>query len=134
MDIKETEELERLASIPGWIRNSQDALDAIVNEFGGERNRLKTHQLALKLVKSIKFDDRDGTTQSGVGLLCIDPDAYELSETSYRRGYLGGFTHALDEICDGKTIEDCNCYANEELIAWRSGDCTKQVLPPTKDS
>ncbi|MGB7323296.1 MAG: hypothetical protein WBD31_00385 [Rubripirellula sp.] len=134
VDIKEIEELERLAAIPAWIRNSRDVLDAIVNEFEGEPNRVKVHQLALKLAKSIKFDDIAGTMQSGDGLRCVDPDAHELSETSYRRGYMGGYSHALDAICDGKTIEDCNSYMNEDLIPWREGDCTKQEVPPMKDS
>ena len=57
-------------------------------------------------------------------------DAAEASERSYRRGFMHGFSMAIDAAEKCMTISDMLDYLNNDLTEWRESSADSQKMPP----
>ena len=57
-------------------------------------------------------------------------DAAEASERSYRRGFMHGFSMAIDAAEKGMTIADMLDYLNNDLTEWRESSADSEKMPP----
>lgn len=60
-----------------------------------------------------------------------DPNAI-IAEAAYRRGFMHGYSQAIDHVEDGDTIQDMLDYINKPLVEWRESRCDREVQPPPK--
>ena len=51
-------------------------------------------------------------------------------ERSYRRGFMHGFSRAIDAAERCMTISDMLDYMNNELSQWRESNSSEMTLPP----
>ena len=51
-------------------------------------------------------------------------------EQAFRRGYVHGYIHAIDDHTNGKTTQQQNRFVDTALADWREGDVNKMVQPP----
>ncbi len=58
-------------------------------------------------------------------------DAAEASERSYRRGFMHGFSMAIDAAEKGMTIGDMLDYLNNDLTEWRESSADSEKMPPS---
>ena len=57
-------------------------------------------------------------------------DAAEASERSYRRGFMHGFSIAIDAAEKGMAISDMLDYLNNNLTEWRESSADSEKMPP----
>jgi len=57
-------------------------------------------------------------------------DAATASECSYRRGFVHGFSQAIDATENGMTISDMIDYLNNDLAEWRQSSADTEKMPP----
>lgn len=57
-------------------------------------------------------------------------DAAEAAERSYRRGFMHGFSQAIDAAEKGMTISDMLDYLNNDLTEWRESSADTEKMPP----
>ena len=57
-------------------------------------------------------------------------DAATASERSYRRGYVHGFSKAIDAVEKGMSLTDMLDYLNYELGDWRDSSADGEKTPP----
>jgi hypothetical protein len=57
-------------------------------------------------------------------------DAATASEGSYRRGFMHGFTQAIDAVEKGMSLIDMLYYLNNDLIEWRNSSADREKMPP----
>ena len=57
-------------------------------------------------------------------------DAAEAAERSYRRGFMHGFSQAIDAAEKGMTISDMLDYLNNDLTEWRESIADTEKMPP----
>jgi hypothetical protein len=58
-------------------------------------------------------------------------DAATASERSYRRGFMHGFTQAIDAIEKGMSLIDMLRYLNYDLVDWRNSSADREKMPPS---
>jgi hypothetical protein len=74
--------------------------------------------------------DSDEIRPVSVGDLPKSGDAAEASERSYRRGFVHGFSMAIDAAEKGMTISDMLDYLNNDLAEWRESSADSEKMPP----
>ena len=74
--------------------------------------------------------DSDEISPISVGDLPKWGDAAEASERSYRRGFMHGFSIAIDAAEKGMTISDMLDYLNNDLTEWRESSADSEKMPP----
>ena len=52
------------------------------------------------------------------------------AERSYRRGFMHGFSQAIDAAEKGMTISDMLDYLNNDLTEWRESSADTEKIPP----
>ena len=52
------------------------------------------------------------------------------AECSYRRGFVHGFSQAIDAAEKGMTISDMLDYLNNDLTEWRESSADTEKMPP----
>ena len=57
-------------------------------------------------------------------------DAAEAAERSYRRGFVHGFSQAINAAEKGMTISDMLDYLNNDLSEWRESSADTEKMPP----
>ena len=57
-------------------------------------------------------------------------DAATAAERSYRRGFMHGFSQAIDAAEKGMTISDMLDYFNNDLTEWRESSADTEKMPP----
>jgi hypothetical protein len=56
--------------------------------------------------------------------------AAEAAECSYRRGFVHGFSQAIDAAEKCMTISDMIDYLNNDLAEWRQSSADTEKIPP----
>lgn len=74
--------------------------------------------------------DSDEIRPIPVGDLPKWGNAAEASERSYRRGFMHGFSIAIDAAEKGMTISDMLNYLNNDLTEWRESSADSEKMPP----
>ncbi len=74
--------------------------------------------------------DSDEIRLISVGDLPKWGDAAEASERSYRRGFVHGFSMAIDAAEKCMTISDMLDYLNNDLTEWRESSADREKMPP----
>jgi hypothetical protein len=74
--------------------------------------------------------DSDQIRPISVGDLPKWGDAAEASERSYRRGFVHGFSMAIDAAEKCMTISDMLDYLNNDLAEWRESSADSEKMPP----
>ena len=57
-------------------------------------------------------------------------DSAEAAERSYRRGFMHGFSQAIDAAEKGMAISDMLDYLNNDLTEWRESSADTEKMPP----
>ena len=111
-----------------WVDASKNVMASIVEELDADCPDRKTvWQLVLDLRDQIDETGRGAPVPVSILLDCRDPEMESGSEQAFRRGYVHGYVHAIDD--ENKTKHQRNSHV-ETLMKWRYGDCSKIIDAP----
>lgn len=111
-----------------WVEASKNVIARILGELETDcPERKNVWQLVVELRSKINEKGRDSTVSMDILFDCRDPEMESSSEQAFRRGYVHGYVHALDD--DDKTIQQRNSHV-DALMEWRYGDCSRMFTAP----
>ncbi len=123
-----------------------------VDGWAGGMNRLHEMMLSDRLSRQAAYDAcwsywhrelfewYDGFRQALTADNPLTPPQPERPRVSHRRGYRDGWIEALDAMWDLMFVNNttrepayarCCEHLDEALRAWRDGDCSQMVIPPS---
>ena len=111
-----------------WVDASKNVIARILGELQTDcPDRKNVWQLVLELRSQINETGRGSPVSLDILFDCRDPEMDSDREQAFRRGYVHGYVHALDD--DDKTIQQRNFHV-DALMEWRYGDCSQMFTAP----